>query len=95
MDPSPCSLYVYFKLAAPDAALCGRLSAMQSELARQTDVSARLMRRRDDTLTWMEVYEGIVDPDAFTLTLAEALAKHGIDAASPPRHLEWFVPLTP
>ncbi|MCW3481393.1 DUF4936 family protein [Neisseriaceae bacterium JH1-16] len=86
------SLYVYFKLPAADTALFQRLSAMQAELAWQTGADARLLHRRDDSLTWMEVYEGIADADAFQAALDAALVRHGIDAASPPRHLEWFVP---
>jgi len=83
---------VYFKLAAPDAALFHRLTAMQAELAWQTGADARLLQRRDDALTWMEVYEGIADADAFARALDAALQRHGIDPADPARHLEWFVP---
>jgi len=86
------SLYVYFKLPAADAGLFQRLTVMQAELAWQTGVDARLLHRRDDALTWMEVYEGIADADAFQVALDAALRQHGIDTAIPSRHLEWFVP---
>jgi hypothetical protein len=87
------SLYVYYK-TAPDATVAPRVHAMQSELARQSGVQGRLMRRRDDACTWMEIYQGIRDLDAFEATLAEAVARHGLEDLPRPgerRHAERFV----
>jgi hypothetical protein len=88
------NLYVYFKLAEqPRAELIAALQAMQGELAAQTGVRARLMRRRDDIDTWMEVYEGIADATAFSALLQAGLGKFGLDSYALARHEEWFVPL--
>jgi hypothetical protein len=87
------SLYVYYK-TAPDAAVAPRVHDMQSDLARQTGVQGRLMRRRDDATTWMEIYEGLGDLHAFEATLADAVARHGLDDLPRPgerRHAERFV----
>jgi hypothetical protein len=87
------SLYVYYK-TAPDAAVAPRVHGMQSELARRSGVQGRLMRRRDDACTWMEIYEGIGDLEAFEATLAEAVARHGLEDLPRPgerRHAERFV----
>jgi hypothetical protein len=87
------SLYVYYK-TAPEAEVAPRVHAMQRELARQSGVQGRLMRRRDDAATWMEVYEGLVDLDRFEATLADAVARHGLDDLVRPgerRHAERFV----
>lgn len=87
------SLYLYYQVAVPDARLRQTVQALQQELCARCGVSARLLRRRDDPATWMEVYEGIADDTAFAATLAEAEQRHGIAALSGPRHAEWFQPL--
>jgi len=87
------SLYVYYKTAA-DAAVAPRVRAMQAELAASTGVRGRLMRRRDDPCTWMEIYEGIGTFDSFEPLLAAAVAQHGLDdlvRAGERRHAERFV----
>lgn len=87
------SLYVYYKTAA-DAAVAPRVGAMHEELAARTGVRGRLMRRRDDPCTWMEIYEGIGAFESFEPLLAEAVARHGLDDLVRPgerRHAERFV----
>ena len=48
---------------------------MQQRLADRSGVRARLEERVGPgaTPTWMEVYEGVSDPDGFAATLAEAV----------------------
>ncbi|MCD5361759.1 DUF4936 family protein [Chromobacterium aquaticum] len=84
-------LYCYFKADADDAALLSRLRALQSALQARTGVPGRLLRRRDDAGTWMEVYEGISDADAFLHAWLEISVECGLAALS--RHEEWFQPL--
>ena len=91
-------LYVYYKIAADDGpALLPQLRQMQAVLAQQ-GVETSLMRRQDDSAqqdrqTWMEVYRGITDEQAFLLQLQQALREHGLETLSGARHMEWFVPL--
>lgn len=87
------SLYLYYKVAHFDAGLHRRLLALQQELCTRCGVTARLLRRRDDPTTWMEVYEGIADDTAFAASLAEAAERHGVSALIGARHAEWFQPL--
>jgi quinol monooxygenase YgiN len=42
-------------------------------------VSGRWMRRRDDSSTWMEVYEGVQDEAAFEAVLERESAKLGLE----------------
>ncbi|WP_024303776.1 DUF4936 family protein [Pseudogulbenkiania sp. MAI-1] len=86
------ALYLYYKVAGFDADLHRRLLALQQELGARCGVTARLLRRRDDPSTWMEVYEGIVDDTAFAAALVEAEQRHGISALVGARHAEWFQP---
>ena len=86
------ALYLYYKVACFDADLHRRLLALQQELGARCGVTARLLRRRDDPNTWMEVYEGIADDAAFASALVEAEQRHGIDVLIGARHAEWFQP---
>ena len=86
-------LYVYFK-APTGADVAPRVRGMQTELARETGVQGRVMRRRDRPETWMEVYEDIGDFDAFEAHLAAAVDRHGLSAVLQPgelRHVERFI----
>lgn len=91
-------LYVYYKISTDDGpALLPQLRQMQAVLAQQ-GVQVSLMRRQDDSAqqdiqTWMEVYRGIADEQAFLLQLQQALREHGLETWSGARHMEWFVPL--
>ena len=52
-----------------------QLRVMQQQLADRNGVRARLEERVGPgaTPTWMEVYEGVNDPDGFAASLADAL----------------------
>lgn len=88
-------LYLYYKLR-PDAGVHvarSRVRAMQAGLARHTGIQGRLMRRADDPLTWMEVYEGVADRAAFMQALDAAALAHGLAdllEAGGARHVECF-----
>jgi quinol monooxygenase YgiN len=63
--------YVYYRVDAD------RVDALESEIRRlfdkiqkQSGVRGRWMRRRDDAATFMEVYEGVKDEQAFESVLA-------------------------
>jgi len=73
------SYYVYYRVppgnAAPARAAVG---ALQRELSEATGIGGRLLRRRDDETTWMEIYENVPDGSRFELKLAELVERHGI-----------------
>ncbi|MFC5771582.1 DUF4936 family protein [Thauera sinica] len=91
------SYYIYYRLR-PDAGFADALrvlQAMQATLARRTGIVGRIMRRADDPVTWMEIYEGVSDKDGFDAALQdEADAHRAADLLEPgtTRHLERFVP---
>lgn len=80
--------YVYYKV---DALKVEGLRLSVQELLEtvesQTGILGRLMHRRDQPLTYMEVYEGVQDEQAFEAVLARASAKLGLA-----RKTERFVP---
>ncbi|GGY10580.1 DUF4936 family protein [Paludibacterium paludis] len=83
------NVYIYYRLTGIDSPDAETLKAMQAWLAEHGGVRGRLMRKCDDATTWMEVYEGIADQEAFAAALSDALRRHGIGKEG--RHIEWFV----
>ena len=68
----PIHYYVYYRVEASEVpALAASLDAMQLILAEETGVNGRVLKRTDDPLTWMEVYENVADPSGFEFTLQE------------------------
>ena len=73
------SYYVYYRVPPANAVRARQaVDALQRELSDQTGVAGRLMRRRDDESTWMEIYEDVSDGARFEAKLAELAERHGI-----------------
>jgi len=88
------SYYIYYRVPAENAKRArAAVSAMQRDLCEVTGVSGRLLRRRDDQATWMEIYENIADTARFEAELSEQVERHGLSAVLAPgasRKLEIF-----
>ena len=75
------SYYVYYRVPAENAKRArAAVSALQRELSDLTGIAGRLLRRRDDETTWMEIYEGVADAARFEAELAELVKHHGLAA---------------
>jgi hypothetical protein len=73
------SYYVYYKVPRPNAERArAAVENLQRELARTTGVQGRLLRRRDDETTWMEIYEDVADAAALEAALGELARTHGL-----------------
>lgn len=62
-------------------------------MKQKTGVAGRLLRKRDDAATWMEIYEGVQDAPAFERSLAEcveAIRFTDVLQSGSARHLECF-----
>ena len=79
--------YVYYKLR-PDRLkdARGEIEALFDAVEKVCGVRGRWMRRRDDSSTYMEVYEDVKDEAAFEAVLEREGAKLGVQ-----RKLERFV----
>ena len=93
---APTHVYVYYRIASAvaPAHVGNRVRSMQAGLKMQTGIDGRLMRRADDTGTWMEVYEGVNDREGFMAALEAAVLAHGIEAlleSGSARHAEFFI----
>ncbi len=79
------SYYIYYRVPAENAARARTaVSALQRELSDMTGIGGRLLRRRDDEATWMEIYENVQDGARFEAGLAELVERHGISALLAP-----------
>ncbi len=72
--------YVYYRV---DAARAGTLRIeienLLEKVEKESGIRGRWMRRRDDPLTCMEVYEGVRDDKAFDALLERESAKLGLE----------------
>lgn len=86
--------YIYYRV---DAAQSGRCTvAAQMLLDRMQDktgIRGRLLKKRNEPLLWMEIYEGVTDEAGFEWELAEAVTASGLQnylQAGSARHVECF-----
>jgi hypothetical protein len=79
------SYYIYYRVPPNNATRArAAVNALQRDLSEATGIGGRLLRRRDDETTWMEVYEGVPDGPRFETKLAELVELHGIAALLAP-----------
>jgi len=79
--------YVYYRVdAARIDALRPSVEELFKVIERETSIRGRWMRRRDDPLTYMEVYEGVSDDKAFDVLLERESGRLGLE-----RRTERFV----
>jgi uncharacterized protein DUF4936 len=77
--------YVYYKVPRENAARARTaVAALQRDLAAATGVHGRLLRRRDDETTWMEIYEDVRDAARLESALEELARRHGVAALLAP-----------
>ena len=92
----PSSYYIYYRLSPEWTEQAeARVAAMQAALRAQTGIAGRRLRRADDALTWMEIYEPVDDAGSFESALQRLVALHRLNELLAPgerRHLERFVP---
>lgn len=87
--------YIYYRVSADGAgAQREKVARLLHLIAKQTGVRGRHLQSVEDPLTWMEVYEGVIDPLGFEGSLATEVARLGLTeglAEDSRRHVERFV----
>ena len=86
------SYYIYYRVAQP-AQAHKLVRQIQSALKNETGIDGRLLRKRNDPATWMEIYERVGDADQFEQCLAAALQTMNFAAvlvSGSVRHMECF-----
>lgn len=89
---APSHLYVYYRFAGNVAEARATIGALFADVETRTGVCGRLLARRGDPATWMEVYEPVRDPRVFLRTLSACVRRAGAAgvAADGMRHVECF-----
>ena len=86
--------YIYYRVADDDTETETQVRAMQARLACRSGVSGHLLKRRDDSSTWMEIYENVADSINFEHQLTCAVSEFDVDmflAGDGRRVIECFV----
>ncbi|MBR0565762.1 DUF4936 family protein [Azoarcus sp. L1K30] len=95
-DKAPRHYFIYYRVRddvdVDDAHATVR--SMQVELEKACGVAGRLFIRAHEDATWMEVYEGVTEPERFEHALREGVVQHALEDIVQPgaaRHMECFV----
>ncbi|HKE39750.1 MAG TPA: DUF4936 family protein [Casimicrobiaceae bacterium] len=95
MSAEPVSYYIYYRVEQTRAEAARRaIKLLFGALEQRTGVAGRLLRRQDEPLMWMEIYDGVRDPSGFETAMAAMLADHDFVPMLAPgslRHVERFV----
>lgn len=87
--------YIYYRVSSSHASRAeALLEAMHDELAEACSVRGRYLKKRDEPLLWMEIYEHVAEPEAFESTLQSLLHKYAFNdvlQSGTSRHIECFV----
>ncbi len=79
--------YVYYRVDAARAGVLRiEIENLFSKIQEESGIRGRWLHRREDPLTYMEVYEGVSDDKAFDALLERSSAKLGLE-----RKIERFV----
>jgi len=88
------SYYIYYRVAAEQSAACASATQkLLTALHEKTGIQGRILKKRNEPLLWMEIYEPVTDEAKFEWELAEAVAASGINAllqSGSARHIECF-----
>ncbi len=72
--------YVYYRVDAANVdAVRFSVEELFKVIQRETGILGRWMHRRDDPLTYMEIYEGVSDDKAFDALLERESSKLGLE----------------
>lgn len=89
------SYYIYYRVAADKTEACEpKMRELLAAVEEATGIGGRLLKKREEPLLWMEIYENVAYAEAFEMALAQAAAKLGVLAFLQPdssRHVECFV----
>ncbi len=69
------SYYIYYRVdAAKTDACAAAVRKLLSAVQKRTGIEGRVLKKRNEPLLWMEIYEPVADEAKFEWELAEAVA---------------------
>ena len=88
------SYYIYYRIDPGQADACAqKIKELLAAVQETTGITGRLLKKREEPLLWMEIYENVAYAEAFEMALAHAAAKLGVLSFLQPdsgRHVECF-----
>lgn len=77
--PVTWSYYIYYRVDPERASGCRDAAGkVLDAVHRATGIRGRLLKKRNEPLLWMEIYEGVTDEAGFEWALAEAVSAAAI-----------------
>ncbi|MBX3665066.1 MAG: DUF4936 family protein [Burkholderiales bacterium] len=90
----PWSYYIYYRVDPSHAAACDEaVEKLMDAVHERTGIRGRLLKKRNEPLLWMEIYENVADEASFERELSEAVSAARIQPLLQPgssRHIECF-----
>jgi hypothetical protein len=87
--------YVWYTVTSDRADAVRVVAGLIAAVEDQTGVAGRVLARRDDASTWMEIYENVGDAAAFGRALDALVRRHDVARISDGvRHVERFAALS-
>lgn len=85
--------YVWYRVTGDPGAARAAVDALMRDVTANAGVTGRLLVRRDDPRTWMEVYDHVADAARFEAALTAGALRHEVArfAEDGERHLEPFL----
>lgn len=75
----PWNYYVYYRVDAARTGPCAVAAEfILDAVKRKTGIEGRVLKKRNEPLLWMEIYENVADEAGFEWELAEAVTASGI-----------------
>ena len=69
------SFYIYYKVPEQNAtSLYGQIRTLQNNIKDKTGITGKLLKKVNDSLLWMEIYENVNDPTTFLNTLQKEIS---------------------
>ena len=94
MTASATHFYVWYTVTGDRAGAVRAVAGLIADVEDETGVAGRVLARRDDVATWMEVYENVGDAIAFARALDALVRRHDVARISDGvRHVERFAAL--
>jgi hypothetical protein len=90
---APTHYYVWYRIHGDAGSARHTVDAMLADVFLRSGVQGRVLVRRDDPRTWMEIYDHVANTHLFEEELARAVERHGAaaHAEARARHVEAFV----
>ena len=86
------SYYIWYRVRDDGRETETVIRHMLARLACRSGVAGRLLKKRGEPRLWMEVYEGVADPEAFAVHLARAVDEFDVEMfCEDRRHSECFI----